>query len=144
MTHTSLFVTFFFTNSQYLSPPPPFSFSFFFYASLPLPFSSSYLFMREPDRSCRNDASGDAAVAAPTSPRRRRRMDWLMVLVLMFMYFGIYLIHPFQRFVGSDMITHLKCPLITVTVPFWTVPVSHLLLFFSFLILSILTYKFSY
>ncbi|XP_016899845.2 putative lipid phosphate phosphatase 3, chloroplastic isoform X2 [Cucumis melo] len=78
--------------------------------------------MREPDRSCRNDASGDAAVAAPTSPRRRRRMDWLMVLVLMFMYFGIYLIHPFQRFVGSDMITHLKCPLITVTVPFWTVP----------------------
>uniref|UniRef100_A0A9I9CYC7 Phosphatidic acid phosphatase type 2/haloperoxidase domain-containing protein n=1 Tax=Cucumis melo TaxID=3656 RepID=A0A9I9CYC7_CUCME len=78
--------------------------------------------MREPDRSCRNDASGDAAVAAPTSPRRRRRMDWLMVLVLTFMYFGIYLIHPFQRFVGSDMITHLKFPLITVTVPFWTVP----------------------
>ncbi|KAE8649341.1 hypothetical protein Csa_015011 [Cucumis sativus] len=80
--------------------------------------------MREPDRTCRNVASGGAAMAATTSPRRRRRMDWLMVLVLMFMYFGIYLIHPFKRFVGSDMITHLKYPLITVTVPFWTVPID--------------------
>ncbi|XP_038879949.1 putative lipid phosphate phosphatase 3, chloroplastic [Benincasa hispida] len=72
--------------------------------------------MREPDRSCRTGA------AAAATSRRRRWMDWLMVLVLMFMYFGIYLIHPFKRFVGSDMIAHLKYPLMTVTVPFWTVP----------------------
>ncbi|CAK9324968.1 unnamed protein product [Citrullus colocynthis] len=76
--------------------------------------------MREPHRSCQTVVSGGAA-ASPTL-RRRRRMDWLMVLVLMFMYCGIYLIHPFKRFVGSDMITRLKYPLITVTVPFWTVP----------------------
>ncbi|XP_022980684.1 putative lipid phosphate phosphatase 3, chloroplastic [Cucurbita maxima] len=72
--------------------------------------------MREPPH--RNSQTVATAVTSP----RSRRMDWLMVLVLMFMYVGIYLIHPFKRFVGRDVIAHLKYPLMSVTVPFWTVP----------------------
>ena len=36
------------------------------------------------------------------------------------------IIHPFNRFVGKDMMSDLKYPLKDNTVPLWTVPVSFL------------------
>ncbi|XP_022158499.1 putative lipid phosphate phosphatase 3, chloroplastic [Momordica charantia] len=74
--------------------------------------------MREAHRSGHQTAvSGGAAAVL-----KRRRLDWLMVLVLMFMYFGIFKIQPFRRYVGRDMIANVKYPLMGVTIPFWTVP----------------------
>lgn len=38
----------------------------------------------------------------------------------------MYIIHPFYRFVGKDMMTDLKYPMKENTVPFWAVPVKTL------------------
>lgn len=50
--------------------------------------------------------------------------DWLILLLLGMIQIVLYLIHPFYRFVGKDMMTDLKYPLKDNTVPTWTVPVS--------------------
>lgn len=38
----------------------------------------------------------------------------------------MYIIHPFYRFVGKDMMTDLKYPMKENTVPVWAVPVKTL------------------
>lgn len=50
--------------------------------------------------------------------------DWLILLLLVVIEVVLYVIHPFYRFVGKDMMTDLKYPLNENTVPVWAVPVS--------------------
>lgn len=50
--------------------------------------------------------------------------DWLMLVLLILIEIILYTIHPFYRFVGKDMMTDLKYPFKSNTVPAWTVPVS--------------------
>ncbi|XP_011038739.1 PREDICTED: putative lipid phosphate phosphatase 3, chloroplastic [Populus euphratica] len=54
--------------------------------------------------------------------------DWLILLLLVVIEVILYLIHPFYRFVGKDMMTDLKYPLKENTVPVWTVPLYAVLL----------------
>lgn len=53
--------------------------------------------------------------------------DWIILLLLVLIEITLYLIHPFYRFVGKDMMTDLRYPLKSNTVPVWAVPVSLLL-----------------
>ncbi|KAB5538156.1 hypothetical protein DKX38_015689 [Salix brachista] len=48
--------------------------------------------------------------------------DWLILLLLVVIEVILFVIHPFYRFVGKDMMTDLKYPLKGNTVPVWTVP----------------------
>ena len=50
--------------------------------------------------------------------------DWLVLLLLVLIEVILYLTPPFSRYVGKDMMTDLKYPLLDNTVPVWTVPVS--------------------
>lgn len=50
--------------------------------------------------------------------------DWLILLLLVFMEVILYVIHPFYRFVGKDMMDDLRYPLKSNTVPVWAVPVG--------------------
>lgn len=54
--------------------------------------------------------------------------DWLILMVIVVIGPLLHLIHPFYRFVGKDMMTNLKYPLKSNTVPFWAVPMYALLL----------------
>lgn len=54
--------------------------------------------------------------------------DWLILMVIVVIGPLLHLIHPFYRFVGKDMMTNLKYPLKSNTVPFWAVPMYSLLL----------------
>ncbi|KAJ4961676.1 hypothetical protein NE237_021586 [Protea cynaroides] len=49
--------------------------------------------------------------------------DWLILMLLMVIEIILYLIHPFYRFVGKDMMSDLKYPLKDITVPAWAVPI---------------------
>ncbi|KAL5123013.1 putative lipid phosphate phosphatase 3, chloroplastic [Glycine soja] len=42
---------------------------------------------------------------------RTHKHDWLILLLLVLIVIGLYVIHPFHRFVGKDMMTDLKYPL---------------------------------
>lgn len=57
---------------------------------------------------------------------RNHMHDWLILLLLVVIEVVLYIIHPFKRFVGKDMMDDLKYPLQDNTVPVWTVPVSFL------------------
>lgn len=50
--------------------------------------------------------------------------DWLILLLLIVIEIILFIIHPFRRFVGKDMMTDLRYPLKDNTVPVWAVPVS--------------------
>lgn len=50
--------------------------------------------------------------------------DWLILILLLAIVVILNAIHPFYRFVGKDMMTDLKYPLKSNTVPIWAVPVS--------------------
>jgi hypothetical protein len=50
--------------------------------------------------------------------------DWLMVVLLVVIEVILYLTPPFYRYVGKDMMTDLRYPLLDNTVPAWAVPVS--------------------
>ncbi|XP_008799302.2 lipid phosphate phosphatase 2-like isoform X2 [Phoenix dactylifera] len=56
------------------------------------------------------------------------KYDWFVVVLLMMMVVTLNVIHPFYRFVGKDMITDLKFPLKSNTVPVWAVPIISVLL----------------
>ena len=58
---------------------------------------------------------------------RTHKHDWLILLLLVLIEIILYIIHPFYRFVGKDMMTDLRYPLKSNTVPVWAVPVSLLL-----------------
>jgi len=55
---------------------------------------------------------------------RTHMHDWIILLLLVFIEIMLYLIYPFYRFVGKDMMSDLKYPLKSNTVPVWAVPVS--------------------
>ncbi|XP_028804529.1 lipid phosphate phosphatase 2 isoform X3 [Neltuma alba] len=59
---------------------------------------------------------------------RTHRHDWLILLLLVILEIILYIIHPFYRFVGKDMMTDLKYPLKSNTVPVWAVPMYAVLL----------------
>ncbi|XP_059670640.1 lipid phosphate phosphatase 2-like isoform X2 [Cornus florida] len=64
--------------------------------------------------------------------------DWLILMLLGAMVLILNVINPFYRFVGKDMMTDLKYPLKSNTVPIWAVPVYAVILpmaiFFGFYI----------
>ena len=66
--------------------------------------------------------------------------DWLILLLLAVIEITLFLIHPFYRFVGKDMMEDLKYPMKDNTVPGWTVPVSVLVLVHYYLFLVFLLF----
>uniref|UniRef100_A0A803KUU4 Phosphatidic acid phosphatase type 2/haloperoxidase domain-containing protein n=1 Tax=Chenopodium quinoa TaxID=63459 RepID=A0A803KUU4_CHEQI len=48
--------------------------------------------------------------------------DWLILILLVVIEIILNVISPFHRFVGKDMMTDLKYPLKSNTVPVWAVP----------------------
>ncbi|XVE72129.1 hypothetical protein DITRI_Ditri11bG0013700 [Diplodiscus trichospermus] len=62
------------------------------------------------------------------SVARTHMYDWLILLLLLVIEVVLYIIHPFYRFVGKDMIDDLRYPLKSNTVPVWAVPVYAVLL----------------
>ncbi|CAO2170916.1 unnamed protein product [Urochloa humidicola] len=63
--------------------------------------------------------------AFPTMPRvaRSHLWDWIALLLLVAIDVLLNLVEPFHRFVGEGMMTDLRYPLHSNTVPVWTVPV---------------------
>ncbi|XP_010549902.1 PREDICTED: putative lipid phosphate phosphatase 3, chloroplastic isoform X2 [Tarenaya hassleriana] len=59
---------------------------------------------------------------------RTHMRDWLILLLLVVLEITLLAIHPFYRFVGKDMMTDLKYPLKSNTVPVWAVPLYAVLL----------------
>ncbi|XWS30757.1 hypothetical protein CRYUN_Cryun23aG0016400 [Craigia yunnanensis] len=59
---------------------------------------------------------------------RTHMHDWLILLLLVVIEVVLYIIHPFYRFVGKDMMDDLRYPLKSNTVPVWAVPVYAILL----------------
>ena len=62
---------------------------------------------------------------------RTHMHDWLILLLLVVIEVVLYIIHPFYRFVGKDMMDDLRYPLKSNTVPFWAVLVNLLYLAFG-------------
>ncbi|XP_011022565.1 PREDICTED: putative lipid phosphate phosphatase 3, chloroplastic isoform X1 [Populus euphratica] len=63
-----------------------------------------------------------------TKVARDHMLDWLILLLLVLIEVILFVIHPFYRFVGKDMMTDLKYPLKENTVPAWSVPMYAVLL----------------
>lgn len=59
---------------------------------------------------------------------RNHSNDWLILLLLVVIEIILYIIHPFYRFVGKDMMTDLRYPMKDNTVPVWAVPMYAVLL----------------
>ncbi|KAK9272595.1 hypothetical protein L1049_002969 [Liquidambar formosana] len=59
---------------------------------------------------------------------RTHMHDWLILLLLAVIEVILFVIHPFYRFVGKDMMADLKYPLKSNTVPVWAVPMYAVLL----------------
>ncbi|XP_050269689.1 lipid phosphate phosphatase 2-like isoform X2 [Quercus robur] len=59
---------------------------------------------------------------------RTHMHDWLILMLLLLIEAFLYEIHPFYRFVGKDMMSDLKYPLKSNTVPVWAVPIYSVLL----------------
>lgn len=59
---------------------------------------------------------------------RNHKHDWLILLLLVVIEIILFVIHPFYRFVGADMMTDLKYPMKDNTVPVWAVPMYSILL----------------
>ncbi|KAJ4822397.1 putative lipid phosphate phosphatase 3, chloroplastic [Turnera subulata] len=59
---------------------------------------------------------------------RTHMHDWLILLLLVVLVAILNIIHPFYRFVGKDMMTDLRYPLKSNTVPVWAVPIYAMLL----------------
>ncbi|KAL6507517.1 putative lipid phosphate phosphatase 3, chloroplastic [Orobanche gracilis] len=59
---------------------------------------------------------------------RTHMHDWLILVLLGCIIVVLNVIHPFYRFVGKDMMSDLKYPLKSNTVPIWFVPIYSVLL----------------
>ncbi|KAL4324028.1 hypothetical protein GQ457_11G005290 [Hibiscus cannabinus] len=59
---------------------------------------------------------------------RTHMHDWLILLLLVVIEVILYIIHPFYRFVGKDMMEDLRYPFKSNTVPVWAVPMYAVLL----------------
>lgn len=53
------------------------------------------------------------------------KFDWLALIGLLILVLTIRTVHPFYRFVGKEMMTDLRYPFKTNTVPAWAVPVGY-------------------
>lgn len=60
---------------------------------------------------------------------KSHKHDWVILIFLAFLVLILNVMHPFHRFVSSDMMTDLKYPLKSNSVPVWAVPVCFLLSF---------------
>ncbi|XP_020099195.1 lipid phosphate phosphatase 2-like [Ananas comosus] len=59
--------------------------------------------------------------------------DWIILVLLAVIDGLLNIIEPFHRFVGKDMMTDLRYPMKSNTVPFWAVPIIAIILpFFIF------------
>lgn len=59
---------------------------------------------------------------------RTHMHDWLILILLVVIDVVLNIIHPFYRYVGKDMMSDLKFPLKSNTVPIWAVPIYAVLL----------------
>ncbi|XP_073018632.1 lipid phosphate phosphatase 2-like [Primulina eburnea] len=59
---------------------------------------------------------------------RTHMYDWLMLILLGVILAVLNIINPYNRFVGKDMMSDLKYPLMSKTVPEWSVPIYAVLL----------------
>ncbi|GMI63416.1 LIPID PHOSPHATE PHOSPHATASE 3, lipid phosphate phosphatase 3 [Hibiscus trionum] len=59
---------------------------------------------------------------------RTHMHDWLILLLLVVIEVILYIIHPFYRFVGKDMMEDVRYPFKSNTVPVWAVPMYAILL----------------
>ncbi|XP_020536804.1 lipid phosphate phosphatase 2 isoform X2 [Jatropha curcas] len=59
---------------------------------------------------------------------RTHMHDWLILVLLVVIEVILYVVHPFYRFIGKDMMTDLRYPLKSNTVPVWAVPMYAILL----------------
>ncbi|KAF2317814.1 hypothetical protein GH714_041129 [Hevea brasiliensis] len=84
--------------------------------------------MREVDLGAHTIRSHGAKLA------RNHMHDWLILLLLAVIEIILYIIHPFYRFVGKDMMEDLKYPFKDNTVPTWSVPVVATLLPFVIIV----------
>lgn len=74
--------------------------------------------MREIDLGAHTIKSHGARVA------RHHMHDWIILVLLAVIEGILFMIHPFYRYVGKDMMTDLKYPMKDNSVPVWAVPVS--------------------
>lgn len=58
-----------------------------------------------------------------TKVMRFHMHDWIILVLLIIIDAVLNIIEPFHRFVGKDMMTDLRYPMKSNTVPFWAVPV---------------------
>ncbi|KAJ0971542.1 hypothetical protein J5N97_019501 [Dioscorea zingiberensis] len=63
-----------------------------------------------------------------TKVARFHMHDWIILLLLIVIDVVLNVIEPFHRFVGKDMMTDLRYPMKSNTVPFWAVPLYAILL----------------
>ncbi|KAM3198916.1 hypothetical protein P3L10_034353 [Capsicum annuum] len=63
-----------------------------------------------------------------SSVARIHMHDWLILLLLVVIEIVLYVIGPFYRYVGKDMMTDLRYPMKDNTVPVWSVPLYAILL----------------
>ncbi|URE34432.1 Lipid phosphate phosphatase [Musa troglodytarum] len=54
---------------------------------------------------------------------RTHKFDWLILIFLVVLVMVMKVVHPFYRFVGKDMMSDLRYPFKTSTVPLWALPV---------------------
>ncbi|RDY10562.1 Lipid phosphate phosphatase 1, partial [Mucuna pruriens] len=59
---------------------------------------------------------------------RNHVRDWLILVLLIIIEVVLFVIHPFYRFVGRDMMEDLKYPMKDNTIPVWAVPLYAVLL----------------
>ncbi|CAL1408627.1 unnamed protein product [Linum trigynum] len=78
--------------------------------------------MREVDLGAHTIKSHGGRVA------KNHKYDWLILVVLGVMEVILFIIHPFYRFVGKDMMEDLRYPFKDNTVPTWSVPLYAVLL----------------
>jgi hypothetical protein len=66
-----------------------------------------------------------ACSTLPTLPKvaRSHAWDWVALLLLVAVDVLLNVIEPFHRFVGAGMMTDLRYPMKSNTVPVWAVPV---------------------
>jgi len=62
---------------------------------------------------------------------KSHKHDWVILMFLVVMVIILNLIHPFHRFVSKDMMTDLRYPLKSNSVPAWAVPVFFFLFFIT-------------
>lgn len=60
-----------------------------------------------------------------TTIARFHMHDWIILVLLGIIDIILNVIEPFHRFVGREMLTDLRYPLKSNTVPFWAVPVNY-------------------